>query len=95
METRLLVFDDGNGDDLDLRAFVDGLDDNAEMIELEAHVCFVRSGLSVSELSNRFIAVAGSRVFFISDIASSKFEGRMPGVYWDFIKNKSLASAAE
>lgn len=95
METRLLVFDDGNGADLDLRAFVDSLDENAEMIELDAHVCFVRSGLSASELSNRFIPFAGSRLFFITEIPSSEFGGRMPGVYWDFIKNKSLASAAE
>ena len=95
MKTRLLVFDDGNGDDLNLRGFVDSLDENAEMIELDAHVCFVQSTLSVSELSDRFRQFAGSRLFFVTDVTSSEFGGRMPGVYWDFIKNRSLESAAE
>lgn len=95
MNTCLLVFDDGNGDDLDLRGFVDSLDDNAEMMELDAHVCFVRSGMPVTELSDRFSRFAGSRQFYIADVTSSDFAGRLPGVYWDFIKRKSLASAAE
>jgi hypothetical protein len=95
MKTHLLVFDDGNGDELDRRGFVDTLDENAEMMELDAHVCFVRSELSVSELSDRFLRFSGSRLFYIADVSSSEFSGRMPGVYWDFIKGKPLASAAE
>lgn len=95
MKTCLLVFDDGNGDGLDRRGFVDTLDDNAEMIELDAHACFVRSALPVSELSDRFAKFAGSRLFYIADVTSSEFAGRLPGVYWDFIKGRPLASAAE
>lgn len=95
MKTSLLVFDNGNGDDLDLRGFVDSLDENAEMIELDTHVHFVRSALPVSELSDRFLPFAGSRLFFVTDVTSGEFRGRMPGVYWDFIKQRSFESAAE
>jgi hypothetical protein len=32
MSSYLLVFDDGNGDDVDLKAFVDSLDEGAKML---------------------------------------------------------------
>lgn len=95
MRTFLLVFDDGNGDELDRRGFVDTLDEGAEMVELDDHVCFIRSALPVSDLSDRFLKFAGSRLFYIADVTLSRFTGRLPSDYWDFIKGKSLASAAE
>jgi hypothetical protein len=94
MKTYLLVFDDGSDPDVDLRGFVDTLDGDAEMYTLDGHVCFLRSGLSVSELNNRFLKFAGSRLFLITELGPN-YAGRMFGAFWDFIKQeeKSLAAA--
>jgi hypothetical protein len=95
MKRHLLVFDDGNGDELDLRAFVDSLDVGAQIYTLDGHVCFLKSRLSTSEVSDRFQKFAGSRLFFIADVSSSDCTGRMVGAFWDFIKRPALQSAAE
>ena len=94
MKQHLLVFDDGAGDELDLRAFVDSLDKGAQMLALDGHVCFLRSGFGVSEVSRRFERFAGSRLFFVSDISKSDYSGRMPGDFWrEFMQSKAKAAA--
>jgi hypothetical protein len=76
-------------------AFVETLDTGAEMYTLDGHVCFLKSTLSVSDLSRIFLRFAGSSLFFIADVTSSDYEGRMVGKFWDFLKQPSLESAAE
>jgi hypothetical protein len=95
MKTFLLVFDDGSSAEIDLRSYVDSLDTGAEMYALDGHFCFLKSNLSVSELSSRFLRFSGSSLFFIVDVTSSEYEGRMLGVFWDFLKSRALESAAE
>ncbi|MGA2487988.1 MAG: hypothetical protein ABSF49_18685 [Roseiarcus sp.] len=95
MKKHLLVFDDGSGSELELRDFVDSLDTGAEMYTLDGHVCFLKSSLSASEISDRFLRFAGSRLFFVADVSSSDSAGRMLGVFWEFIKRPLLESAAE
>lgn len=95
MKTHLLVFDDGSNPDHDLRSYVDTLDSGAEMFTLDGHVCFLKSDLSVSELSGKWLNFAGSSLYFIADVTASEYEGRMPGVFWDFLKSRSFESAAE
>jgi len=95
MKRHLLVFDDGNGDELDLRGFVDALDAGAQVYTLDDHVCFLRSGLPTSAISDRFSKFAGSRLFFIADVSASDCTGRMIGPFWDFMKRPVLQSAAE
>jgi len=94
-ETFLLVFDDGSNSEIDLRSYVDSLDSGAEMYTLDGHVCFLKSNLSVSDLSGRLLKFSGSSLFFIVDVSSSEYEGRMLGVFWDFLKPRAFESAAE
>jgi hypothetical protein len=97
MKTHLLVFDDGRHPEIDLRSFVETLDSGAEMYTLDGHVCFLKSNLVVSELSDRFLKFAGSSLFFITEVSSSDFAGRMTGMFWDFLKKereKNLSPAA-
>ena len=95
MKRHLLVFDDGNGDQPDLRGFVDSLDAGAQMYALDGHVCFLKSALLASEISDRFVKFAGSRLYFVADVSASDCSGRMLGVFWDFIKQRALETAAE
>ena len=95
MKTFLLVFDDGSNPEIDLRSYVDSLDGGAEMYTLDGHVCFLKSNLSVSDLSGRLLKCSGSSLFFIVDVSSSEYEGRMLGVFWDFLKSRAFESAAE
>jgi hypothetical protein len=95
MKRYLLVFDDGSNPEVDLSGYVESLDSGAEMYALDGHVCFLKSNLSVRELSRRFMKFAGSSLYFISDVTSSDYEGRMVGSFWDFLKQPSLESAAE
>jgi hypothetical protein len=95
MRKYLLVYDDGSNPDIDLAGFVDSLDTGAEMYTLDGHVCFLRSMLSVSDLSKKFLKFAGSSLFFIVDVTSSDYQGRMVGRFWDFLKQSSLEPAAE
>ncbi len=95
MKRHLLVFDDGNGAEVDLQAFVQALDEGAELYELDGHVGFLKSRLGASELSERFLKYAGSSVYFIADISSAACSGRLPGSLWDFIKQRKLTDAAE
>jgi len=46
-------------------------------------------------LSRKFMKFAGSSLFFIVDVTSSDYEGRMVGRFWDFLKQPSLETAAE
>jgi hypothetical protein len=94
MKRHLLVFDDGNGSELDLGGFIDSLDAGAQMYTLDGHVCFLKSALSTSEISDRFLEFAGSRLFFVADVTSSDCAGRMLGVFWDFAKRTALPTAA-
>ncbi len=95
MKRYLLVFDDGSNPEIDLPSFVETLDSGAEMYTLDGHVCFLKSNLSVSELSSKFLRFAGSSLFFIADVTSSDYEGRMLGRFWDFLKQPAFESAAE
>ncbi|MDB5625084.1 MAG: uncharacterized protein JWR73_886 [Tardiphaga sp.] len=95
MKTHLLVYDDGSNSDIDPRGYVETLDSGAEMFALDGHACFLKSNLSVAELSARWVKFAGSSLFFISDVTSAEYEGRMPAVFWDFFKSRSFDSAAE
>jgi hypothetical protein len=95
MKKYLLVYDDGSNPDIDLAGFVDTLDNGAEMYMLDGHVCFLRSTLSVAELSKKFLRFAGSSLFFIVDVTSADYEGRMVGRFWDFLKQESFETAAE
>jgi hypothetical protein len=94
VKRHLLVFDDGSGSDLDLQAFVDALDLGARMYTMDGHVCFLTSDLPSSEISRRFLSVAGSRLFFIADVSASDCAGRMLGGFWEFMK-RPLQTAAE
>jgi hypothetical protein len=95
MKTYLLVFDDGSNPEIDLRSFVETLDSGASMYTLDGHVCFLKSKLSVSELSSMFSKFCGSSLFFVADLTASEYEGRMLGMFWDFLKEDALQSAAE
>ena len=95
MKRHLLVFDDGSNPDVNLRGFVDSLDAGAEMYALDGHVCFLKSDLSAEEISDRFLKFAGSSLFFIADVSTSDYSGRMLGAFWEFIKGPSLVNAAE
>ena len=93
MKTYLLVFDDGSNPEIDLRSFIETLDSGASMYTLDGHVCFLKSNLSVSELSNKFSKFSGSSLFFVTDLTTSDYQGRMLGVFWDFMKKDVLHSA--
>ena len=95
MKRHVLVFDDGGGSDLDLQAFVETLDAGARMYTMDGHVCFLTSNLTASEISNRFLGLAGSRLFFVAEVTSSDFAGRMLGNFWEFMKRSDMATAAE
>jgi hypothetical protein len=95
MRRHLLVFDDGNGSEVDLRSFVDSLDKGADMLALDGHVCFLKSALSAQEVSERFVKFVGSRLFFVTDMTDADCAGRMPGFFWDDLKRPQLSAAAE
>ena len=98
MKRHLVVFDDGSDPFLDLQPFVDSLDGDAQFLTLDGHVCFVKSALSASEISDRFLNIAGSRLFFVADVSSAPYAGRMIGAFWDFYKQPkrvALQTAAE
>ena len=94
MKRYLLVFDDSM-EESNLKAFVDTLDANAEMYTLDNNVCFLKTTLSSSQITDRFLPFAGSRLFFVADITSSECGGRMLGGFLDFIKQPALSAAAE
>ena len=93
MKRLLLVFDDGSGNELNLQSFVDSLDSDVQMYAMDGHVCFLKTTLSASEVSDKFLKFAGSRLFFVSDITTSDFSGRMLGVFFDFMKGSVLTAA--
>ena len=62
MKRLLLVFDDGSGNELNLQSCVDSLDSDAQMYAMDGHVCFLKTTLSASEVSDRFLKFAGSRL---------------------------------
>lgn len=95
MKNFLLVFEDESGPGIDLKKYVDTLDSGAKMYTRNGRVCFLKSELSASELSSKLQKLTGSSLFFIVDISKSEYEGRMFGVFWDFLKSSALQSAAE
>ncbi|MGO9744265.1 MAG: hypothetical protein ACLPN5_22635 [Roseiarcus sp.] len=95
MKRHLLVFEEGNGEEIDLRAFVDSLDAGAQLYAFDGRVCFLKSRLTAHEISDRFLKFSGSSLFFISDISASDCSGRMFGIFWDFMKKSALPQAAE
>jgi hypothetical protein len=95
MKKFLLVFDDGSNAQIDLRSYVDTLDTGAGMFTLDGHVSCLKSNLSVADLSDRLLKFSGSSLFFIVDVTSAEYEGRMLGAFWDFLKPRILESAAE
>ena len=95
MKLHLLVFDDGSSPEIDLQGFIDTLDEAAEMHTLDGHVCFIRSTLSVSELSQRFRTLAGSSLFFVTELNAAHHAGRMPEPFWKFVKETAEDPALE
>jgi hypothetical protein len=95
MKRYVLVFDDGSGDDLDLKRFVDTLDEGAKMLALDGHLCFLMTRLTVAEISEAFVKFAGSRLFFVSDTSHSDYSGRMPGAFWEEFMRPRQQTAAE
>ena len=95
MKRHLLIFDDGSGNELDLQSFVDSLDQGARMYTMDDHVCFLKTALSASEITDQFLKFAGSRLFFVADVTSSDCSGRMLGAFFDFMKASALPTAAE
>ncbi|OAI25720.1 hypothetical protein A1351_16035 [Methylosinus sp. R-45379] len=95
MKRHLLVFDDGSGDDLALQDFVETLGPGAKMYTMDGHVCFLTSNLSTSEISDRFLKLAGSRLFFVADVTASDCAGRMLGGFWEYMKRDRSPAAAE
>ncbi len=85
----------GNGDELDVQSFVDSLDAGARMYAMDGHVCFLKTALSASEVTDRFLKLAGSRLFFVADVTSSACSGKMLGAFFDFMKSPTLPNAAE
>ncbi len=97
MKRHLLVFDDGNGDEVDLQfcrdAWTNGAQDAMRWMIMFA---FVKSALSSETISDRFMKFAGSSLFFVADVSASDCSGRMPGSFWDYLKNVAcLKTAAE
>ena len=95
MRRHIVVFDDGSDPDIDLQPFVESLDSDAQFMALDGHVCFVKTNLSASEVSNRFLKVAGSRLFVVADVTKSDYAGRMHGAFWDYFRRPALQTAAE
>jgi hypothetical protein len=95
MKRFLLVFDDHTGQQIDLRSYVDSLDDGAQIFSLNDHVACLKSNLTVTELSNRLLQLSGSSLFFIVGVSSSEYGGRMRGMFWDFVKSGAVEAVAE
>ena len=95
MKRHLMVFEEGTASERDLKAFVDSLDDGAQMYAFDGRACFLKSELSAQAISNRFLKFAGSSLFFIADISLSDCSGRMFGIFWEFMKKSALPTAAE
>ena len=64
-----------------------------EMYALDGHVCFLKTTLSASEVTDQFLKFAGSRLFFVADVTSSDCSGRMLGAFFDFMKGPALTAA--
>jgi hypothetical protein len=95
MKLHLLVFDDGSDPDIDLQRFLETLDEGADMYALDGHVCFLKSNLAVSEISEKFLPFAGSSLFFVTELNTTDYAGRMLGVFWNFMsEERSLSPAA-
>ena len=95
MKTFLLVFEDGgSGSRLDLQAFLGRLDEGARMYALDRHVRFIRTNLDASALTDRFMQVAGSHLFFLTEVGEADYKGCMEADFWSFLEGRPMASAA-
>lgn len=92
MKIFLLVCEAGSRSDL--QAFVNRLDDGARMYAFGEQARFIRSGLDVATLTDRFMQVAGPALFFLTEVGEADYKGRMVGPFWDFLEVEPLASAA-
>jgi len=97
MRRHIIVFEYGDSRTVNLRRFVDSLDDGAQAYSYEGHFCFLRTNYSASEISERLHALDGGLIFFVADITKSDASGQMIGSFWDFIREKrpELQDAAE
>jgi hypothetical protein len=97
MKRHLIVFEYDDGRTVDLRRFVDSLDDGAQAYSYEGHFCLLRTNYSASDISERLHALDSRLNFFVADITKSEASGQMFGRFWDFIKEKppALQDAAE
>lgn len=93
MKVFLLVYDDGSSK-VDLQAFLKRLDEGARMHAFDDRVRFLKSGLDVATLTERFMQIAGSRLFFLTEVGEGDYMGCMIGPFWDFLEGEPLASAA-
>ena len=65
------------------------------MYALGDRACFLRTALDTSDVYDKFLPFAGTRLFFLVDITSSEAAGKMFGSFWDFFKHSALPAAAE
>jgi hypothetical protein len=66
-----------------------------QMYTLDDHVCFLKTALSASNITDQFLKFAGSRLFFMADLTASNCSGGMLGAFLDFMKMSALPTAAE
>ena len=94
MKSYLLVFDDGNDDEFKVSAFVESLDEGAACYTLDGHVCFFRSGLPIETIEESLLKLAGSRLFFVTEVGDVNYGGRMLPEHWEFIRPANRLSSA-
>jgi hypothetical protein len=95
MNRLLLVPEDGDSRAPDLQASIETLDPGAQIYALGDRAGFLRTDLDAFDVSDKFLPFAGSRLFFVTDIASSPAAGKMFGSSRDFMKSPTLRAAAE
>ncbi len=94
MKVFLLVFDDGGGAKVDFQAFLNRLDDGARMYAFDDRTRFLKSALDATALADRFMQVAGSHMFYLTEVGDGDYKGRMAAPFWDFLEGEPMASAA-
>ncbi|MGO9741995.1 MAG: hypothetical protein ACLPN5_10875 [Roseiarcus sp.] len=95
MKRHLLIFDEGIVGESDRKSFVDSLDYGAQMYTFDGRVGFLKSRLPAAQISDHFQGFAGSSAFLITDITHSEISGRMYEIFWDFLKESDIPTAAE
>ena len=93
-ESLSVVFDDGGGVKVHCQAFLNRLDDGARMYAFDDRTRFLKSALDAATLADRFMQVAGSHLFYLTEVGEGDYKGRMVGPFWDFLEGEPMASAA-